>query len=227
MTSEWSLNHLAAQAVAVHGGGPPSERRELLEMLGLVSEDGQITPDDTRNIDIHPVGDTTVLDRVGPRVQEVFDRSNVPPGLRNLQPLPVEPRRITPSSVEPRETRPRNAVAKCGTLGGRARHMRLKERLCQPCKDAQNAYQREYKKRKNAAKAKVTPIRPAPVRKRKTPKIRVNPNLPPRPETCGTIAGRSNHLRRGQKMCLACATVYNTHQRAVRRSRAIPKELSA
>jgi 5-methylcytosine-specific restriction endonuclease McrA len=36
----------------------------------------------------------------------------------------------------------------CGTYSGRALHMKYKERLCQPCRNAYNAYLRQYRANK-------------------------------------------------------------------------------
>lgn len=51
----WSVNRLAARAVALNATDP-EEAHTLLDMLGLVDTHGRLAPDDVRNYDIDESG---------------------------------------------------------------------------------------------------------------------------------------------------------------------------
>jgi len=55
-------------------------------------------------------------------------------------------------------------VAECGTRSGARRHRRLKEPLCEACRDAERAYKRSYMQgyRDPLSRAQVTPWRRPP-----------------------------------------------------------------
>lgn len=171
---DWSVNHLAAKAVALHYPGTLAERREVLLMLGLIAPDGTLAPDDTRTYDIVPLGDTA--DPVSYNDPPV-DRTTVPPGLANYTPRPVTPSRgpkparapkpaalvsVKPStaSARKRPPAPEPSHRSCGTLGGRGVHLRRGEPLCRCCKEAQATYQREARRKKATLAAKPLPQPP-------------------------------------------------------------------
>lgn len=97
---------LAARAVAVHAGGTPAERRELLDALGLLDDDGQVRPYVHRveyGIDAFqgPGSAMGVQGHVDHAIaadtrRRPADLSAVPPGLRDYTPegpMPDKPRR--------------------------------------------------------------------------------------------------------------------------------------
>jgi hypothetical protein len=202
----WSVNHLAAQAVALYGSplrhvgsddptATPdtdclhcAEARQLMEMLGLVGPDGTIAADDTRLFSVDPLSETTTpVERSSITVQEPRgDRSLVPPGLRNLLPHAEQPKRVT------------TGKRRCGTITGATIHLRHGEEVCRACKDARNAYARN-RRRLLAATA----------------------GGESRTDNCGTVAGRARHLRNGEKVCRECKDAYNTRRRDQRRTVAL------
>jgi hypothetical protein len=191
-----SESRLAARAVALHAGGSPAEQKELLAMLGLLSDDGQLQELPAFVIPAYNI-DGSVETRPDPVCykQPPWDRSSVPPGLRNLAP-PVK----APAPPRPRPKRVA-VVSGCGeqrgTVNGRNRHRREGSPVCDDCRQAWNEYQRALRQTASAP----------------------NPDLPPRPEKCGTLAGRSNHVRRGEELCRACKDAANAHARARRAQR--------
>ena len=57
-----------------------------------------------------------------------------------------------PIIEKPKHTRKQANPAKCGTTGGLRKHRRDQTPICQPCRDAHNAYAREHKRAKRAGK---------------------------------------------------------------------------
>lgn len=195
----WSVNRLAARAVALHAPGTPAERLEVLMMLGLVAPDRTIKPDEPQRIELSELNDAGSVDRVKVTVREPnMDRSLVPPGLRDLLPHEKQPKRKT------------DETDACGTLTGHTRHIRYGEEVCRECKNARNEYAKARRRSRartanpDGADGSVTPV--------------------DRPGKCGTVAGRSVHIRAGERVCRPCADVYNAHQRAKRKSRRAVQE---
>lgn len=133
------------------------EAEDLRPMLGLVTDDGDIPPDDTnvyvlrdpaaapgaRNPDTH----TAIPTR--PR-----DRSNVPEGLANLPPVaPPAPKRRGPKP-KPKVIRPAKPreVPECGSYKAYARHRRRNEPIDDACRQAAREYGQtmtaEYRERR-------------------------------------------------------------------------------
>ena len=188
-----SESRLGARAVALHAPGTLADKRELLAMLGLLGDDGQLQELPRFVIPCYQVdGSTETRPEQTARMEPRWDRSTVPAGLRDLPP-PEKPKR------HPR--RRTSVVTGCGdqrgTVNGRNRHRREGSPVCEDCRVAWNEYQRTLR---------LTPSEP-------------NPDLPARPEKCGTLAGRSNHARRGEKLCRACKDAANAHARAKRAQR--------
>lgn len=196
-----------------------AQARELLDMLGLV-DDGQIVADDVRSNNLggaHQATGGPTSERPLRTVDGDLDDDvastrplTTPPGLRVLPPLPATPpqqptrpkaKTKTPTRTAPAasaqptptETAPkkRRAVAVCGTTGGYARHKRMKEPICDPCREAKNGYWRE----RDAAQRVEQGRSPATGRKRKA--------------ACGTRSGYMRHLRLNEATCPACRAANN------------------
>jgi hypothetical protein len=187
-----SESHLAARAVALHAPGTTAEKREMLAILGLLSDDGQLR-ELPRTLVSHQIEGLNEARADGGSREPPWDRSNVPPGLRDL-PVPTKGR--SKPVPRPRTRTWSGCGDQRGTVNGRNRHRREGSQVCEECRLAWNEYQRSLR-----------------------PKAEINPLLPPRPETCGTLAGRSNHQRRGEKLCRACKDAANAHARARRNQR--------
>lgn len=205
----WSVNRLAARAVAVHAGGTPADRLELLEALGLIAGDDrrEILPDDTRPNVMADVGKAPGgkdPDALNPLAFAEHGRRpegmTTPPGLRDLPPLPVAPvraRKKPPAPKPARQRKPgpavtaaprerkRAAVAVCGTTGGYARHKRLGEPVCDSCRDAKNAYWRDHGAARRADQGKTISSRREVAE-------------------CGTRSGYMRHLRLKEPTCAPC-----------------------
>lgn len=213
----WSVNRLAARAVALHTRDQEpddllfhDEARQLLEMLGLVEPGGrEILPDDTRPnvmVDLGKAPGGKNPDASSPLAFADHGRRpegmTTPPGLATLSPLPAPAPRTkkkpaakasTPARTRkprpyvpvPTEKRKRAAIAECGTTGGYARHVRLKEPVCTPCREAKNAYWHD-----------------------RDAQHRQERGLSPRPRKkvaeCGTRSGYMRHLRLKEPTCAPC-----------------------
>lgn len=143
-----------------------------------------------------------------PRRPETFTS---PPALRNLPPTEKKPSAKSaakpapkviaappppqtepraPKAAAPRPEKRNGALAPptpdpmCGvTLGGRSRHTRLGEGMCQACREFFNAYQRVRKDKLRD---------PTKVRRHRG-----------RPD-CGTASGAKAHIIRGEQVCQPC-----------------------
>jgi hypothetical protein len=203
----WSANRQAAKAVALHAGGTPSERRELLDMLGLVGEDGDIAPDDGRWNEVTPIigggpeGDNTPHAFARMFTDPPAPRHLVPEGLRELPEQPADDpaarkrdrsRQYSSGGHREREPKPARVrePARCGTRYGAVRHRRLGEKACEECLQAE----RDYRNQRNM----ITKGRP--VRHRK-------------PVVCGTTQGRKKHIREKTPICQACREASNAYSR--------------
>lgn len=89
----------------------------------------------------------------------------------------------------PRELKP------CGTLAAYRRHYLHGEKPCEPCAEANRAYQKELYRQRNP-----------------------NPRPTGRPETakCGTRSGYMAHRRRNELACQACLDATAAVQRSYR-----------
>lgn len=84
-------------------------------------------------------------------------------------------------------------MAECGTTAGFSRHRRMRETICEPCREAHRARERErYWEKKGM-------------------------NAPPRrgyrKAKCGTTAGDKAHRDRGEKPCENCLQARAEYQR--------------
>lgn len=79
----------------------------------------------------------------------------------------------------------------CGTYAGYRRHQRHKIPFCEPCREAQRSYDRDYTERYRTGQ------------------------LPPQrtfqPEKCGTVAGHAQHYRHGTERCQPCKTAWREY----------------
>lgn len=73
--------------------------------------------------------------------------------------------------------------SKCGTYAGVKQHRKHGTERCRPCKNAENAYHREYRAKRRGG--------PVPVREF-------------RDDRCGTLAGYSRHARHNVPICDPC-----------------------
>lgn len=197
MTATWSVNRLAARAVAL-AGADRGDTRELLDMLGLLTADGRIPPDDIRQYDMRTAGPENTVPTAMITTREARSVAcTTPPGLAVLPPLPKptkakaapKPKRKPKEArTVPAEPRQRRKQAQCGTTSGHARHIRLREPTCEACREAKRAYMRERYDRRVDRK----PRPPAP---------------------CGSRAGYERHLRDGEKACRTCLDANAAQQR--------------
>lgn len=196
----WLATLPAAKAVVLHAA-TTDEARELLDMLGLV-DGGRIVPDDTRQYDIEGAQPVKTTPK-GAHLWEPPDHTETftsPPALRVLpppeQPKPrpakgktAKPRVRKSRAVPPEQHKPRKKTP-CGTVSAAARHRRHGEPMCEPCKEASNAYDRERWHRRN-------------------------PDRPPRRQSvCGTFGGYAAHKRRGEDACEPCKVAMRAYFRA-------------
>lgn len=87
-----------------------------------------------------------------------------------------------------------DAPSKCGTNQGYDAHRRSKTPICQPCRDAHNAYKRDWKRRKKAGLVKTGWT---------TAK-------------CGTMAGVASHYRHAVPVCNPCRDVSRARAKELR-----------
>lgn len=178
----WSINRLAGRAVALHLQGDVTEKRELLEMLGIVDPGGSVVlPDDRRSYHLEPINDAYVEADPEVVVRESRRGFTTPPGLANLPPTPKK-------TAEPR---PEPAH---GSWAGRRFHQKLGEPQCRECADFLNAWRRSNN-RKRAEQAGRVFAEPPKARDLSEGSV------------CGTERGWSRHRRRGED-CDACHEAY-------------------
>lgn len=230
----WSVNRRAAKAVVwgAHDGegrllrdrGPGTlgcldvdEARQLLDMLGLIAgyRGREILPDDTRVYALAALG-CAGNDADEPPARHVDPGgpaghvATTPAGLRNMPPGPLRP------TAAPR----RRPEAECGTPAGLRRHRNLQESSCEPCREAERVYQRNYRARRRAA-AQPPPAAERPRRTSLPPEpLEPEPETPPPPTRggrprppCGTRSGYQSHGRHGEQPCPACRDANAAAQR--------------
>lgn len=103
-----------------------------------------------------------------------------------IEPVKIRSKRNTPNP------------AQCGTRSGYVAHRKAKEDACRPCKDANQAYNVEYEKRRAARE----------IKKGWTG------------DKCGTLAGFKAHYRHAQPMCEPCRQANAQYCMAARARRA-------
>jgi hypothetical protein len=103
--------------------------------------------------------------------------------------------------AEPKPRKPRT-VAVCGTIGGVAKHRRLKEPICESCAAAARAYKNEWRARVNANNPK--PPKVQKPRVAKEPKPERIKRAYSREQQCGIYAGYSRHIRYKETPCAPC-----------------------
>lgn len=174
----WSVNRRAGRAVALHLQGAAAEKRELLEMLGIVEPGGHdVLSDDHRSYHLEPL--TPAFSPNAPEIEDPEPKRGftTPPGLAELTPT-----RKTVSRE--RQTEPSSH----GSWAGRRWHSLRGEPACRECADFQNAKQRDYKARRAEKEGRVYTPRAVPADGE---------------STCGTERGWSRHRRRGEE-CEPC-----------------------
>lgn len=108
----------------------------------------------------------------------------------------------TVRDVEPEPEPPETKAfdpSKCGSVAGWKRHLTFGNTACRPCRDAFNAYQREYQARRRAGIVIVREFNP---------------------DMCGTTTGYSRHKRHDVPTCgpcLAARAAYKNEYNASRR----------
>jgi hypothetical protein len=111
--------------------------------------------------------------------------------LRDVDPEPTQKPTADPSPFDP---------SKCGSVAGWKRHLKFGNTVCPPCKEAINAYQRDYQARRRAGIVIVRGFNP---------------------DMCGTTTGYSRHKRHDVPTCspcLAARAVYKNDYNAKRRA---------
>jgi hypothetical protein len=95
--------------------------------------------------------------------------------------------------LNPPPPKPRKNQAKCGTHSGAMRHYKQREPLCEPCKEAKRAYEKQYHSSK--------------------------PKKPRNAASCGTYSGSAKHFRKGEPVCDPCREARNAYQNNRNRKR--------
>lgn len=130
----------------------PADEQWLKEVLGLVTPEGELAPDDD-NVYNFPPPSKGPGDK-NPRTSPTRDRSAVPEGLRDLTPTeeqdpPKKRRGPKPKPKVIRPSKPREIPA-CGTYKAFARHKRRGEEVDQACLDVSREYSRNYSRERTA-----------------------------------------------------------------------------
>lgn len=187
-----TINQLAARHVA-RVATDPADARMLLDILGLLTDDGRIAPDDTRALPLE-VPSAAVAAHAPTSVRWWTDKpvvSTAPEALRNLPPVRVEPvkRPLSPSQIA---GPPRPAMKPCGTEAAAKRHVRDREPLCEACVAGRAARNKNLQKK--------------PEHNRGT--------------THGTASGNLWHYRHGEKPCTPCREAASKARREIRARKA-------
>jgi hypothetical protein len=99
---------------------------------------------------------------------------------------------------------------RCGTYSGYRQHQQSRTRACQPCKDAQSAYTRDYYEKRGGRPKVAIPS---------TRKRSVGKN-PKNGSGCGTYNGHAAHKRAGTPACAPCLDALREYKRAREQARA-------
>ncbi len=86
-------------------------------------------------------------------LRERFDRSSVPEGLRNYDPVAAARAEKEKAPPEPKPKKlwvPKADPSKCGTPAGRTVHVKRGDPVCDPCREVYNAQQSTYRKARRA-----------------------------------------------------------------------------
>ena len=106
------------------------------------------------------------------------------------EPKPKPPPKPKPEPKAPKPKKPAREPIECGTYGGRGKHVRAGEPICDPCRLAYNAWQRakydQYGSRTKNSRKEIEH---------------------------GTPAGYRAHVRRGEESCEPCLTAYTQSKR--------------
>jgi hypothetical protein len=214
-TPHRSTNRAAARAIAERAipvVPDPADRRQLLDMLGLLDDNGHITldltADELRTLGApmtavnSDLGEHLPLPRRGAPVATPppLRGALCPPGQRAAiqsarpadPPAPVAPAPATtraprqPRPYVPKPPRPAQPLAPCGTEAAHRRHVRNGEPIDQACRQARNEAGRRRRQRRREAKiaAGLATSRP--------------------PARCGTPAGYKKHARENTEKCGPC-----------------------
>lgn len=98
-------------------------------------------------------------------------------------------------AANPPERKPRKSQP-CGTRAAAQRHYARGEPLCEPCKAAKAAYEKQLRDR--------VPKKERPVAQ------------------CGTYTGYKRHLRVGETSCVPCREAWNARNRVQRMTSSVP-----
>ena len=137
-----SKNLLAVQAIK-RRALDESDEEMLLDILGLVAEDGTVPPDDTTIYNIIDRSNNGPGAR-NPGALTTASRHpedlTTPPGLANLPPVAESPK-----VAKPRKPRPVGPPPPCGSYKAYSRHRRLGEDIDDACHQAELDYNRNRK----------------------------------------------------------------------------------
>lgn len=135
----WSVNQLAARAIAMAEHLSLEVRRELLDMAGLIGPDGDVAPDDHTQYDLF----NRFVD---------FDEEYAGGRMAATDLPPDDPTKFTsPPTLRTLGPRVPTRRPHCGSKTGWQDHRRHGEPACQPCKDGTTAYSIELRNRNRAA----------------------------------------------------------------------------
>lgn len=181
-TGGWSINLQATAAVRRHATSD-ADRRELLEMIGLLQPGGRVlSHDDVAAYELSGPAGRAIGNTDARPAREVDlapgKGTTTPPGLANLPELPPPPAKAPRAKATPRtRATTTSRTAKCGQPGGAAAHRRRKEKACDACREQETASRRD---RQGGSSG------------------------PRRVATCGEYGGAQAHRRRGEKLCDPC-----------------------
>lgn len=141
------LNAIVVEKVKRHARDEADERW-LMDVIGLVDEEGNTLPDDTNVYHMPPPDKGPGAKDPNGRTTASRDRSAVPEGLRNLAPEaaeePVKKRRgPKPQPKVIRPSRPRE-VPQCGQYKAYSRHKRRGEEIDEACREAYREYHAQH-----------------------------------------------------------------------------------
>jgi hypothetical protein len=199
-----SLNAQAATAVW-RNSLDVADKWHLFRMIGLVDEVGNLLPDDTREYELSVIETMSSgagrFEGLEPKITDKPKVSSAPAALRVLPPIVVPPKPVAKPKPKPKakaKAAPKTASAPrrtvpCGAPSGYKRHRRENTPVCDQCRDARRAYERDLAAKQRAANPK--------------------PHKERAHGDCGTLAGARYHRRHKQPVCPPCNQAENTYQR--------------